>query len=195
MRAWYVAEGAVGHNVNMSAVYEGTPELQKISENAIYGDATPSGELHLQGIDIGRVEQQEEYYVDLIPGLNKAAPPESIFAVHVTKVFRSPPAKPGEEQYYVPQFRFNGMTNLANATLYMSVRNPSAIAMLDAEDTYLLTIRKAVGRRPEEEIILRAAEVDKARALVPGQTWGGTEEQLAAYIAELEKKLARAKGF
>jgi hypothetical protein len=195
MRAWYVVEGAIGSNVNMGAVYEGTPELQKISENAIYGDATPSGELQLQGIDIGRIDQNEEYYVDLIPDFNKAASPASLFSVHVEKVFRSPPAKPGEEQYYVPQFRFNGTTTRANATLYMGVRNPAAIAMLDAENIYLLTISKAVGRRPEEEIILRVAEVEKAKALVPGKTWGGTEEQLAAYIAELEKKLARAKGF
>ena len=79
-----------------NAVYEGSSELQKISENAIFGDASPSGSAHIDGSQeiLGRFDHDEEYYIDFREGggtkIGDGAP-DVLLVVDMKRSFRSAP--------------------------------------------------------------------------------------------------------
>lgn len=189
--------GKIGKICEFDAVYEGSPELQKISENAIFGDATPSGQMTIIGGGLTFIEKGDEYYIDLYP-MGHVDEPKQCYRENVLKIFRSGIRPDTNEPWQPVQFRFNGARGGAQISLYMAIANPAAVAFLDDSDGFAIVVHRASGRRSDEEIALRQKMVDDARAdlekLDPANKDAWRKTSLESYIAGLEKKLARAKG-
>ena len=195
----HIAPGATGRGISLGPVYEGSNELQKISENAIFGDATPGGSLHLAGPHLEHFQEGEEYYIDLFqPGEAPAVDGHVVTHCSVVKVFRSAPRRPDQEWPKTDELRFVARAGSGwDLTLAMSIANPAAVAYLDQHEAFDITIRLAVGnRRSDAEIALREQMLDLAKKTVEMNP--GTDEVHRAsqqrHIASLERKLARAKG-
>jgi|SRR6185312_2149005 len=211
-----LTKGEHGSQMFMSAVYEGSTELQKISENAIFGDATPCGNLHLSGALPEGFEEREEYYLDLAEAGSPARDGE-IVEMPARKVFRSAFDPNFPASHIV--FRFALGDGDIRGELDMSIANPAAIEMLDGETEYRFAVRLARYRAGAEEIAIRekmladmeecwGKEWDKPEPV--GDHWRkwawrsidqrqdspkvSREEYVAHYTRDLRRKLAIARG-
>lgn len=193
-------KGQVGACLFLNAVYEGSPELQKISENSIFGDATPNGSVTLQcdTVLIEPFEHGEEYYVEFHdPDVNIAYGLNAIMVMPVEKHFRSEdnPNFPSSIQY-----RLTPIVPGVGGSISMTICNPPAIAFLDEVSHPIMVIRKAVGRRSDAEIAIRERMLEEAKAALKKRQ-DDYEAEAKRYIqyAEIavqnaEKALARARG-
>ncbi len=156
-----IDRGQIGTSLNFSAVYEGSEELQGISENAIFGKATPAGWLNIVGpADADRFKPQNEYYVDMVAigGGASISGDVSLVKSPATLVYRSDPDTNNPEAPV--QFRY-GMERPFSGMLDLRIANPAAIAWLDGHRDVDVMIREVRGRRSTEEIALREAEVER----------------------------------
>ena len=194
--------GQRGAEAYFSAVYEGSAELQKISENSMFGDATPSGNLSLIGDFAPEQFQQNpgtyeapEFYIDLIPPGSDAG--DFVLKVPVRKAFQS-------VQYQatsITAFRFVSDGAL-QANLYLGIINPKAVGALDAIDHADMVIRVCDGRRSEAEIAvlekMLAQEIKNAEIHGENARYRNDGESLEHYVERFtrstRRKLARAKG-
>lgn len=171
---------------SLTAVYEGSSALQKISENAIFGDATPNGSLRLDTADYGRLANQEEYYIDLQATEPKHA---GLLKRRMRQTFRS-----DYDQSETPlvQFRFVS-TEPQDANLELGIRNPAAVEYLDCHRDLWLTIVLASGRKSDEEIALRQAALAE-HLTDPYRTKKAHPDSYATQTVRLERALRRSEG-
>lgn len=181
--------GAIGSNISLNAVFEGSIELQKMSENSLFGDATPNGTCQLGHDAFDKIEEGEEYYIDMDPEYLPAVP-YMVAQYWVRKAYRSQPY--GD----VVAFRFAEIGGRA-LNLQISVKNPAAIEALDWANEFHLRVSLARGgRRSDEEIALREKMLaDFDSSIQVNASWKEQNpEGFAKHRAHLEKKIARAKG-
>jgi hypothetical protein len=201
MTANSITRGAKGAEVYFSAVYEGSAELQKISENSVFGDATPNGQLNLVGdfpceiyrpVDGGNAR---EFYIDLEPQGGDAS--DFVLKVPVRKAFQSEPT-----QYQSTMVTFRYVSDGAVlANLSLSIANPKAIGMLDPLDRADMIIRICDGRRSAAEIAVLEQMLanDEANARTNGvpsyyQKDFTLEQWIERATAHNRRRLALAKG-
>lgn len=159
------AKGIKGNGLALNAVYEGDSELQKISENAQFWNASPSGYFNLivDEATADRFENQEEYFIDMYPS---ADPPLSMAAVagllRVTmhKRFRSDPNPNFPDGS--TQFRLFSSTPGVDGDFSITIQNSTAIAFLDQSDVFTFIAHKAIGRRSDAEIAILRRKVDES---------------------------------
>ena len=172
-------------------VWEGNTALQALSENAMFGNATPGGDFTITATKgILPLVEKEEYYIDLHKSPYKWD--GHLVTATVKQTFRSVKDPKATND----QFRWTG--NLdgdeveGHANLAMSIANKYATNSLDEQDQWYMTVSLArPGRRNDEEIVLREFEVERAKKIEFGP---GREQAKADYIASLEKKAAIARG-
>lgn len=177
--------------LNLSAVYEGNADLQRLTENAIFGEATPSGFLSLSGPGLGDFETGEEYYLDLVRPDVSVIAERYIVSLPIKLAYRNVNL-PGENAQY--RFVQHHSLTVREAVLTMGVNNPAAIQTLDAHMEWRLCICKAVGRRSDAEIELRKKALAEAEAYVASRGSTMTDAHTEAYLSGFRKKLARAEG-
>jgi hypothetical protein len=213
-----VTTGKVGRQVYMSAVYEGSTELQLISENAIFGDATPCGNLRLTGDVPNPFAEGEEYYLDLFAPTEQWQRDGAQLELQAQKVFRSA-VDPNFPTGHVT-FRFAlGFEGGVAGELDMAIANPAAVEALDDSRYFRFVVRLARYRASDKEIDIRAGLLADAEAYY-GKEWDKPEpskstwqyaawrkisgapdaaqctreEYIAHYTRDLRRKLAIAKG-
>lgn len=177
----------------LSGVYEGSTEMQKLSENYAFGDATPALHFSLEGV-LPVLDGDDEYYVDFI-GVDES--PEArgqisgyLMLLDVRKSYRSEPPRERTEGHY-DSYRFvTEGDSVVIANLQMSVRNQTAVEYLDKYDNFVIGLRPARGKRSAVEI----AHLEKLMADHKATVWKGNEELHNTYTARYEKKLARYRG-
>ena len=206
MRCTWIREGQVGCTITLDAVYEGTNELQQISENAIFGDATPSGSLTLVVPQdrADKFKRDEEYYIDMDPqDPARGRPTDAIMHWGGYLAFRADqntnyPDSPIEFRYV-----FDGV----GGGLSVHVKNPTAIKWMDENGEVLLSIKLARGRKSDEEIAMREKLLaDQERTLHQyypqyaenHRRNGGEPESLQEYVARntqiYRQRLAWSRG-
>jgi len=164
-----VAKGRIGKYVTLNAVYEGSTELQELSENAVFGNATPNGYVSIAGdFDMPFLfsdpkegydpRASDEFYVDL-DNRGEARKEDALAQFDVVKAYESAPNPKYPD--YGTEFRFVGVDSLpAQVQFGMTVRNPAAIAMLQGMGVCTLTIRSALKRQSEKVIAIHKANYD-----------------------------------
>lgn len=169
--------------VNLAGVYEGSQELQALTENAIFGEATPAawGQLGPDGVAV--LKSGEEYYVDLMDQLDHHG--NYLLVKQVRRSFRSA-CGAGRVQY-----RFVGIAG-DPANLEQTVANDKAIEMLDRLEEGWFGIKVAIGRRPDAEIALRQALIEQH--IKDGFYRKSNPDIYEAQLVDLRRKLARAEG-
>lgn len=169
--------------VSLAGVYEGSRELQTISENAIFGRATPAAWGSL-GPDAAALMTVDEYYLDLFPEGQGAG--DYILTRTLTRTFTAPCGEIPRIQY-----RYAAMEG-DPVSLELIVANPAANAtMADLVDV-CMGVKLARGRRSDEEIALRQQLLDD---WVDGGTYLDSHpEQYENQRAYLERKLHIAQG-
>jgi hypothetical protein len=174
--------------MRFGAVYEGSKELQGISENAIFGDATPSGSLQLDPADYSnRFTNGEDYYIDL----SLIEPREGVLLKRKMRLSYVTPEADRCPDCMV-QFRYIS-TEVYNAHLEMCIRNPVAIEALVSHAELWLSIQVASGRRSDAEIALR--EKALAEHLTDPYHYRDTHpDSFATQTARLERALRRSQG-
>lgn len=185
--------GSTGDGVwlRFGAVFEGSAELQKISENAIFGDATPSGMLTLDAADFGGPFQNgEDYYVDL-----RSTEPTTpvLLKRRLRLAYFTPPADRDLHGNGIMAFFRWISTEPRNAQLEMGIRNPAAIEALDTWAEPWMSITLATGRKSDVEIALRR----KALAEHLTDPYGTKErypDSFAVQTSRLERALRRSEG-
>lgn len=198
------AKGKVGSLINLQAVYEGSSELQAISENSVFGNATPAGNLELAGdfpLDLFSTDTTEEYYVDIWADTDEF-PDDALMAVPMRKVFQSE-ANPSYPSQQI-QFRYSSLGKLISGQVYLSIANPVAIEILSDPkyDVVVVLVRLARGRRSDAEIAEREKllinQEKHAHQWVRTSHKEKTQEEQEAIIQQFIKpykiKLARARG-
>ena len=194
--------GARGVELSFYAVYEGNAELQQITENAIFGNATPSATLSLVGDYMpNQIKGNEEYFVDLT---DRAAPSGWIILGQYEERFRSAfnPNYPEGPTRYRYDITSEGPWR---GSFDLSVQNPDAIVWMDEHKTGKFAVRLARGQRSDEEIALREQALKDTEERVRENfrrryrlnSTGGTEtedEHVAHYTAADRRKLAIARG-
>lgn len=205
-----VERGHRGAQLWCNAVYEGSAELQRISENAIFGDATPNGQLNMTGdFEIAQFEpvpipgtewkEPREIYVDLMPQ-GEPVGGDFIVRVPVHKAFQSAVGQYAHAAQLV-NFRYVSDGQI-NAQLTLGVHNPPAIQTLDELDHAMMVVRICDGRRSAAEIVVLEQLVarDEAQARTNGmpsyyeaQGWD-IERWVAHASSSNRRRLARAKG-
>lgn len=194
--------GDKGAQIYMNAVYEGGGELQKISENAIFGEATPCANLALHGdfpVEAFQ-ERDEEFYIDIYAVDAKPARGDFILCFPARKSYQHYDQVNGHYQ-----FRFAPLGEV-HGDLSMYVHNPVANAWLVEHDDVVVVIRLARGRRTDREIELRQKQLDDA-LVSAGEQWERNaefhkknnpdltrEEYVENWVRGHRRKLARAKG-
>jgi hypothetical protein len=89
MRCYFGEAGRLGRQASFTAVYAGSTEAQRRSENAIFGDATPAGNFYIYGA-VPEFQAEREYYLDLMaPG--ESAHEGAVLALNLRKIYRSEP--------------------------------------------------------------------------------------------------------
>lgn len=182
--------GDRGKTVSFNAVYEGTTELSELSENAIFGKATPAGYVQLTGADLPDFKR-DEYYFDLLP----EAPEDRdgiLYSFKVRMAFRKEWNVSGGHNRYTDN-RFAVLGDI-NGSMSLTIYNPVANEFLAANEELYVTIRKARGRRSDAEIELRRKELEKQIANVRNYNKDATDEMVAQYTAEHRRKLEIAEG-
>jgi hypothetical protein len=195
------SRGEKGTEVFLGAVYEGSNELQQVSENAIFGEATPSGSLSLHGdfseFPFRRGEDGEcpEFYIDLVPSGRTQPGGSFILAVPVRMAFYSGPSYQGST---ISSFRYVSDGPIS-VNLYLGIANPDAVKSLAQMDQARMVIRLCDGRRSAAEIAvlekMLADETAAAKQGVPSWCKDTTpEEWLERCTHSTRRKLARARG-
>lgn len=164
MQCTSIIPGQRGNCLYLSAVWEGSEALQKISENAIFGDATPSGGLQLVSDALRTTDwtPNEEYYIDLLsfdPAEQAKVRTVPMVMVSARLVYRSAldpnmPSMPISFRWAIDESTWSGQ-------LDMSIKNPGAIAWLDEHERIELSVRLARGRRSDAEIAVLQAMFDQ----------------------------------
>lgn len=185
--------GKRGAEFYLSAVYESDGELRKVSENAIFGDATPCGNLHISGdLDVSKFPiADEEYYVDLLDELPAGgAVVPYIVTLPVRKIYQS-------DQGNLPNVNFRFIIEGGfYGSLQLTIHNPHAIGWLDSRDHLILGLMLVRGRRSDVEIAARQRQLEQFDAEIEGgKSWYKDHPDSAkAERARRVKKLARAQG-
>lgn len=184
--------GQTGDGVwlRFGAVYEGNTALQNISENAIFGDATPSGLCNLDPADIGPFQNGEDYYLDL----TVAEPTHPVLLKRRLRLSYSTPELDRDLHGYGVMAHYRWISIEArNAHLEMGIRNPAAIDALDTWAEPWLSIVLASGRRSEAEIELRRAALAE-HLTDPYNTRDRYPDSFVVQTARLERALRRSEG-
>lgn len=191
--------GVKGAYAAFNAVYESNPELQKISENAIFGDATPNGNLALTGefavekiIELTPVN--DEWYIDLDEKLPGGA---SILTTPLRLAFQGEPSQGSG----LTDFRWVGLGDV-HVVLQMSIANPKAVAWLSDRHQVFMTLRHCDGLRTPDEIkILEKVLADQITHADENalRYWHGkTPDEITRLKLQstywIRKKVALAKG-
>lgn len=192
-----VEEGSVGFGLHFGAVYEGSNELQAMSENAIFGKATPMGTAVLFGRDC--IAAGDEFYFDFLAP-DDVANGSPLILADVRKTFRGWYNRDQPNQ--LDRFNFAVTSAHCSGSIQLSIANAVASEYFDRNQIFQLAITRAGGtRRSDAEIALRRDMLEKARANPWSRRAGASPDELAqidrneaAYIVGLEKKLARAEG-
>lgn len=202
-------KGQHGHKLWFNAVWEGSMELQGVSENAIFGNSSPSGSLTLDAPMfpevVARFVNHEEYFVDLFPSVEESDRWEGhdknkrIISVAVRKTYRSE-FNPSWAEHPIT-FRLVSLGYAPSDVVVqfeISITNPRAIEALDQYDQPYLAVRLARGRRSDAEIALRQKMLDDVLA-TPLQEAADPKNNYyrdarASWVADLTHKLALAKG-
>lgn len=189
---------------SFQAVYEGGAALQKVSENAIFGEATPNGYLNVVGYYLDRLKRGEEYYIEIIGAEDERAAahaPDCLFWVYARCCYQSDrsPDRPN-----LPiSFRYVNTTQTPEPTidLRLAVVNPPAVEWLAENPFVKVGIRLALGRRSDAEIAAREAHLVEYEAFLRqcyarGSHHAGQTEAdyVEAGLAPYRRKLAIAKG-
>lgn len=180
--------GMIGGHVQLNAVYEGSSELQKLSENSIFGDATPNGNMDLSGLATERFIDGEEYYIDFLgAGELPETSGDETAAFRMRKIFRSQfdPNWPNHAS-----FRFAVEDSSRGGSGYLQIVNPEAVAELDKHDIFNVKIHPAVGRRSDAEIAFLEKKLEETLHLYRATT----EEERERAADYWRKKITRAKG-
>lgn len=182
--------GHKGASAGFNAVWEGSAELQKVSENAVFGDSTPSGSLELFGdIPLEKLEHNEEYYIDLVADENRGSAP-SIMALWMNLVYQSKvnpnlPDNPINFTYAPADSSFGG-------TLRMAVKNPDAVLWMEGNPKVVVTVRLARGRRSDAEIAVREGMIADWKTNVDYAA--NSPEAYDRHLKDLERQAAIARG-
>lgn len=170
----HVQPGVVGAVYSFQAVFEGSTELQRISENAMFGDATPNGWMDLSMKEAGQFVKDEEYFVhvDAITDV----PHRGIAWCAARLAFRADDNPNYPDSLIEFRYTFAGI----EGSLKMGVRNPAAIQWLDDHEEVWVSIGLARGRRSDAEIALLEKQLEE---LIP--MWrSGVNNQYARYERE-----------
>jgi hypothetical protein len=133
------AKMRLGRQASFTAVYAGSTEAQRRSENAIFGDATPAGNFYIYGA-VPEFQAEREYYLDLMaPG--ESAHEGAVLALNLRKIYRSEPDPNRVTTHAL--FRFTVTDGLVAGSLDMSIANPAATERLDDSDVWRLLIQAA----------------------------------------------------
>lgn len=177
--------GEITHRFN--AVYEGSSELQSVTENAIFGKLTPAGHLTIttkspiNGVDAG-----EEYFVDLVGGAGRTEPAAYHFQADLDLEF-------SKNHGWATEFRYVARTG-PYVTLSLTIANPPVVEILKSFSVVCMAVRVDRGRKSDAEIEIRRRLLEEARARAVGVTDPRAAQGMAFQIAGLERKLARAEG-
>lgn len=192
MTCGYTQKGARGVSLNFSAVFEGSEELQAISENAIFGKATPSAFLNLVGpFDVERFKTNEEYYIeiwDCMDPLPHWGTP-ILATASATLVYRSE-LDPNYPDRHAFKYGFMAPNS---GMLDLTILNKDAVDWLDTHDDFEVVIRLARGRRSDAEIaaiqkMLDVACADAGKMWDDVQNGGGSRSH---WVNEDAKKVDR----
>lgn len=181
--------GKAGAYAYLGAVYEGSAELQAISENAIFGNASPSGQLNLYG-DLP-IEQfgfsQDEFYVHLDEEPVTRPGVFMHFTLHKTYESAFNPNCPTNPITY--RWAVGGP---CRGDFYLGVVNPAATSLLSARDMWHGSIRMAIQKQSDEFIQL--LEKKLAADMEMYSKCNTDSAVVKRYTLTLRRKLARAKG-
>lgn len=145
-----VVRGERGAEMYLGAVYENNDKLRAMSENAIFGNSTPSGSLNVAGnFDIEKFSASwsEEYYVNMVAPGEPAPVTEYLLTFRARKVYQSAPS-PSDGGV---SFRFAIMVPLSG-DIRLLIKNPSATTWLTDLEEIDVYVSHAIGRRSPEEI-------------------------------------------
>lgn len=163
--------GKVGSYAHFNAVYEGSEDLQLVSENSIFGSATPTANLSLTG-DVPSFKVGEEYYVDIF-STEETRPDDLGFLLVATlrKTYRSAlnPNLPKNPISFRFAIEGGGHCDVAGE-FNMAIANPSAIEALDDGRYFVMGVKLARGRRSDAEIAAIGKMLDQSLAEANG-TW------------------------
>lgn len=198
-----VAKGRIGKYVTLNAVYEGSTELQELSENAAFGNATPNGYVSLSGdFDLPFLvsdpkqgydpRQGDEFYIDLdVRGEANSA--NALAQFDVVKAYESLPNPKGPDSG--TEFRFVGIDSLPIQVQFgMTVRNENAIKMLQAMGVCTLTIRSALVKQPDKVIAIHKARYDAHLEKLKQDHPDWDEAKILDYTRWARDKWLRAQG-
>lgn len=168
--------------VHLHGVYEGSNELQAISENAIFGEATPAAWGTL-GPEAAGVLGRDEYYLDMFRDGEGAG--GYLLTRVLTRTYRSDIGQ-GRVQY-----RFAAMEGDPVHLEYV-IANPKANAALADHELVFMGMKLARGRRSDEEIALRQKMLDD---WVTGGFYKNSHPaQYEGHRLYLERALRKAEG-
>jgi len=189
MHPGWAQRGANGAIINFSAVYEGDGRLQAISENSIYGDATPCGNVDIAGefpVEQFKTGYDNWYFVDLVQA-DQEPNARAILRFPVTLAYRSEPNGGAVAFRYAIQGELRGM-------VVQHIKNPGAIEWLDGREMLICEIIPHYGRASEAEIAVRQQMLDEHIAAEGNSHWKNYQDAWKNGAADLRRKLARAKG-
>lgn len=193
--------GRVGKAVNFNAVYEGSTELQGLSENAIFGNASPSGYMTIVGdVDAPFFREPtqdydpragDEFYIDLDRRGDETAH-DALFQVAVIKAFESKPNPNFPDN--PTEFRYVNIDGPISVSFGISVKNPVAIEMMQKIGIGVLTVRSALCRRSDKEIALHKANYDAQVQRLKQDYPDWDEAKIESYSRWARDKWLRAQG-
>ena len=159
-----VDRGAKGAQLCLGAVYEGSDDLMRVSENAIFGNSTPTGNLQLHGdFPVEKFSQSwhEEYYVDMHEPGDIAALMGSDYLITfpARKFYQSQPATHNANESPCVTFRYAPLGDVSGC-LWLGIKNPAAVEWLDSRENLVIGIKLARGRRSDAEIALREKQLE-----------------------------------
>lgn len=192
MKVSHGERGRSGATINFSAVWEGSQELQGLSENAMFGNASPSGHLGLDGPEVPfeKFDRKDEYYVDVWDDGRDAG--EYLISFPVRKVFQSAhqATSPGSPV----QFRFAAMA-VVTAMFSIGIANPHAIGWLDDKENLTMGLKLARGRRSDREIEIRKKMLEEfVQSSLKNKYFTDNPGQRDEMIARLERDIRLAEG-
>lgn len=198
-----VAKGRIGKYVYLNAVYEGSTELQELSENAKFGNATPNGNMTISGdFDYPFFfsdpkegydpRSGDEFYID-ITNRGEDDGKNALVTFDVVKTF---------EGKTNPNFPNNGIefkfASIESIPVYMSfgmvVKNPDAIKMLQAMGVCTLTIRSALVKQSDKVIAIHKANYDAQVQGLKQDHPDWDEAKMLSYSRWARDKWLRAQG-